>query len=98
MPSSSLPSKISTSQVTLSNTAVLLVAERVTRKKLIILSPGGYPIVIGDSTVTASSGCVLPYNSNTAAGIGDFEFTGAVYGLLMPGSLSAIVSILELYD
>jgi hypothetical protein len=99
------PAHIATAQVTVSPgaPAVLLAAARSTRKQLSIeyLGNSGGWLVIGNSTVTPSSGfSVFVGNVGAPQVPMTTSFTGAlyaVYNVLNPPGSPIVVNVLELY-
>ena len=81
-----------TSQVSVANTATLLIASRSSRNAVIITNMGTTPVFTGGSGVTAGNGGYLAGVIGTSKVI---PFNGAIYGIVSSGSVN--VSIEEIY-
>ena len=80
-------------QVSISDTATLIVAANATRRGVIIVNHGTTDVYIGAPTVTTSAGLLLAGTKGASISLG---YKGAVQGIVATGS--QVISYLEVYD
>jgi hypothetical protein len=72
-----------TSQATVGSTATLIVAQRSGRDTVVVENTGTTDVYLGNSTVTTTSGLLLPGVIGASVAI---ETTDAVYGVVASGT------------
>jgi hypothetical protein len=78
-----LNANFATSQATVATTATLIVAQRSGRDTVVVENTGTTDVYLGNSTVTTTSGLLLPGVIGASVAI---ETTDAVYGVVASGT------------
>lgn len=86
-------SELATGQVTVTNTATLIVPARATRRSITIVAVGTTDSYLGSDTVTTTTGVLLV---GTKGGSFTFETTQPIYAIVAAGS--QVISYWEEYD